>query len=183
MKNQLLLLELKKGNRKSFGKIYQLYWNKVYEFTRLYILSEHDCEEIVQEVFIKIWENRKKIDCNQSFDGYLFIITRNMIFNHSRKKINQDFLKTTVDAAISIESDQNILNDIICSDLKQYIGKLIDQLPPRQKEVFKMSRNQKLTYKEIASSLHITPKTVERHINEALHFLRKKVPFFSFFCI
>lgn len=179
MNNHFLLNEISKDDSKAFTKLYELYWSQVFEFTRLYILLEEDSEEIVQEVFIKLWENRKTLYTIRNFDSYLFIMTRNMIFNFSRQKMNRNFLKITIDEAINLQAEDNTLNTIIYKDLQIYIKQLIEELPPRQKEVFKLSREEKMTYKEIASLLKITPKTVERNISEALKKIRKQIPLVS----
>ena len=96
MTHKELIQKLKEGNEEAFSSLYKLYWEKVYNFSRLYLVSSDDVAEIVQEVFIKLWETRHLIDEEQSFEGFLFIITRNQIFNYSRKRLNYSFLKMTV---------------------------------------------------------------------------------------
>jgi len=91
-----LIRRFKNGDEDAFSFLYKHYWEKVYGFTRLYLVSSEDIAEVVQEVFIKLWEARHLIDEEQPFEGFLFIITRNMIFNYSRKKLNYSFLKVTV---------------------------------------------------------------------------------------
>lgn len=166
-------------NNLRFTDLYNRYWSKVYSFTKLYIISDFDAEEAVQEVFLKVWENLDKINNYKDIDGYLFIITRNIVFNQSRKKINNSFLKYTLSEAFTIGEEDSEHNKMISKDLKEYILKVIEELPPRQKEIFKLSRIKKKTYKEIAESLKIAPKTVERHIGEALKYLKKKIFLFT----
>ena len=119
------------------------------------------------------------IDEEQPFEGFLFIITRNMIFNYSRKKLNYSFLKVTVLQAMEQEYEEE--NKLELSDLKKYLSVLISQLPPRQQEIFRMSREQNLTYKQIAEQLSISEKTVEYHMGLALKYLRKNLYLLSLF--
>lgn len=175
VKEREIILRVKSGDSSAFTALYNLYWGKVYNFTQLYIISKEDAEEIVQEVFTKIWENREKLSEVKSFDGFLFILTRNTIFNHSRDNFNRHFYKITISDAYNLKGD-DLVEDIIASDIAEHINKLIEQLPPRQKEVYRLSRVEHLTYKEIAQQLSIEPKTVERHINEAIKHLRKHLP-------
>lgn len=179
MDERTLVLQLKEGNENAFTALYQTYWAKVYNFSRLYLTSSAEVEEVVQDVFVKVWEARIFIKENENFKGFLFIITRNIIFNQFRKSFNENAYKLAI--LKSSSETYGIEEEMEASDLQSYINKLIEELPPRQREVFQMSRDQHLSYKEIAQQLDITEKTVERHINEALKFLRKNVYFFSLF--
>lgn len=78
--------QIKQGNSKAFKAIFDRYWNIVYRFTGLYLMDNYEKEEITQQVFIKLWEKRELLDEEKDLDGLLFIITRNLIFNHIRKK-------------------------------------------------------------------------------------------------
>lgn len=179
MTERELIASLKLGNEDAFTALYKMYWPKVYNFSRLYLTSVSEVEEIVQEVFVKVWEARLFLREDDSFKGLLFIITRNIIFNQFRKSFNENAYKMTVLNSANTEYD--IQEEMEASDLQAYIKTLISELPPRQKEVFKMSREQHLSYKEISMHLSISEKTVERHINEALKYLRKNIYLFSIF--
>lgn len=179
MDEKKAITRIKNGDKEAFTFLYQRYWSKVYNFTNLYILSPDASEEIVQEVFIKLWENREDIDEHKNFDGYLFIITRNLIFNHSRQDFNRLFYQATMLKAV--EESYSVEEELETADLREYIHSLIDMLPPRQQEVFRMSREDQLTYNEIAQKLQISEKTVERHMTEALKFLRKNLQMYTLF--
>ena len=85
MQEKETVRKLKHGDQEAFAFLYSHYWKQVYNFTKLYFTASMDIEEIVQEVFVKVWESHHFLDENKSFEGYLFIITRNVIFNHSRR--------------------------------------------------------------------------------------------------
>lgn len=179
MSEKELVISLKNGDERAFTALYKLYWSKVYNFSRLYLSSIAEVEEIVQQVFVKVWETRDFLREDEHFKGYLFIITRNLIFNQFRKSFNEKAYRLTVLEA-SLES-YNIEDELNAADLKEFIQRLVCELPPRQQEVFKMSRDAHLTYKEIASRLNISEKTVERHINEAIKFLKKNILLYLIF--
>ena len=88
MEERELILLLKQGSKDAFTALYKQYWKQVYNFSRLYLTSADAAEEVVQEVFIKIWETREFLREDDHFKGLLFIITRNLIFNRHRMKIS-----------------------------------------------------------------------------------------------
>lgn len=174
-----LILLLKRGDQSAFTALYRQYWKQVYNFSRLYLSGKEDAEEVVQEVFIKIWEMREFIREDGSFKGLLFIITRNFIFNRNRKKINKDFYKVTLLTAL--EKSYSVEEEIEAADLREYIDRLIDDLPPRRREIFNLSRKEQMSYKEIADYLNISEKTVENQISEAIKYLKKNILLFLLF--
>ena len=94
MEERELILLLKQGSKDAFTALYKQYWKQVYNFSRLYLTGADAAEEVVQEVFIKIWEMREFLREDDHFKGLLFIITRNQIFNRHRKNVNEDFYKS-----------------------------------------------------------------------------------------
>lgn len=168
--------KLKEGDEAAFRIIYDAYWNKVFHFTRLYLTDSYQVEDVVQEVFIKLWEIKAQLDDERSLDGLLFIITKNKIFNQTRRSLNERTFMQTLKEAEVISCD--IEKQIVASDLNEYINKLITLLPPRQQETFLMSRKLGMSNKEIAERLSISEKGVERNIYLALKFIKKRLPFF-----
>lgn len=184
MDEEEVLVQLREGDHDAFAKLYDLYWSQVYNFCRLYVQSVDDCKEIVQQVFMKVWEARALIKERENFKGFLFIITRNIVFNLSKKSFNEAFYKMSVLSAFSESSAEDccdIEEEIIASQLSEYIDQLVEMLPPRQKEVFILSRKHHLSYKEISSQLNIGEKTVEQHISKALKFLKENLNLFTIF--
>ena len=182
MTEKELIVSLKQGDEAAFTALYRMYWPKVHNFSRLYLSSIAEVEEVVQEVFVKLWEARIFLKEDESFKGFLFIITRNIIFNQFRKSFNENAYKTTVLSSAEVEYDiERSRRRKERAHLQGYIKKLISELTPRQQEVFHLSREEHLSYKEIAIRLSISEKTVERHINEALKFLRKNIYLFFIF--
>ena len=169
-----LLEQLKTGDRKTFGHIYMEYSPRVYRFAQRYMNNSADIEEVVQDVFVRLWEARMNVNPALNFDNYLFTITRNLIFNRHRTRINEVYVQDTLLASLEQEYDTPE-DKIIAHDLAQFIDSIVEQLPPKQQEVFNLSRREMLTYKEIAQQLGISEKTVEAHIYQALRHIRKNL--------
>ena len=187
MNEKEAILQLKNGSHEAFSFLYQQYWNAMYNFTRLYINSIDDSKEIVQQVFIKLWESRALLKEDENFKGFLFIITRNIVFNSFKLSFNENSYKISVLRAFSetnIETFYEIEEDIYANELKEYLQLLINALPPRQKEIFLLSREENLSYQEIADKLGISIKTVEHSISKSLKYLKSNVKlmfiFFAF---
>ena len=167
MREEELIEQVKNGNNIAFAVLYDHYWQRVYNFTKLYITSSDSISEIVQDVFV--------------VEGFLFIITRNIIFNKTRSKIREDMFKMTVLRSIENEEPYNQEDRMVAEDLKEYIDRLIAVLPERQREIFLMSREENMTYREIALRCGIGEKAVERHIHLTLKFLKKNLLLFILF--
>lgn len=173
------IIALKEGDKESFTALYNHYWSQVYNYSKLYLSNSDTAEEVVQEVFTKIWEARELVSEKENFKGLLFIITRNLIFNKHRKHVNEDFYKMSVISAM--ETSYDMEEELEAQNLSDYIDRLIESLPPRRREIFNLSRKGSKSYKEIAQMLNISEKTVENQISEALKYLRKNILLLMFF--
>lgn len=162
-----ILVALRNGDIEAFERVFHCFSDRIYYFALRYIRNQHDAEEIVQEVFLKIWENRNNINEDLSFSGYLFTIARNTIFNQNRKKVNEQAYFEYVKHALSLASNKTE-DDLIFSDIQSMVNKVINELPPQRQLVYKMSREKGLSYREIATELSLSERTVEAHIRLAL---------------
>jgi RNA polymerase sigma-70 factor (ECF subfamily) len=184
IKNESLLVQnLSKGNLLAFNTLYNEYSNRLYRFALGYLKSEAEAEELVQEVFTKIWEKRADLKKELSFKSFLFTIAFNIIRRHFRTKANlSEYFKTGVISEPDMQTSQKITYD----SLYQYITELVNQLPERRKEIFIKSRFEGLSIKEIAEKLKISHKTVENQLTDALKFIRtnlnrENIPVILFF--
>lgn len=181
MEERELIIKLKEGDKDAFSKIYDRYYPKVLKFSQLYILSSNQVADVVQEVFIKLWDKRKTLDENRGIEGYLFIITRNLVFNFERNHFNELTFKMTVLNALENES-YNLEEELEASELASYINKLVEMLPSRRQEIFRLSRDKHLSNRQIAEMCGIGEKAVERQISFALKFIKENLPLFLLFC-
>ena len=171
---KILVKEIKEGDHDSFREIYYKYSEKVYLFAIRYINNIEDAEEVVQEVFSRIWEHRDNLDENRSFNGYILTITKNIIFNENRKKVNFDIYAQYIINYLRGISNQTE-NQVIYENVKSIINKEIDNFPPKRKQIYNLSRNEGLSYNEIAQRLSISERTVETHLHLALNRLKKVI--------
>ena len=167
--------QFKADDMSAFDIIYRKYSKKLHRFAYSIIKVKPDAEGIVHEVFIKVWEKRNKIDEYLSFESYLFTITYNTTISFIRKKVKEskyiEYLKSIQNPSIQ----STIIPEIEYKELKDKSEKIIGLLPPRQKQIYKLSREEELTYKEIAAKLSISVNTVETHMERALKSIRKKL--------
>lgn len=166
-----IVLKVIEGNHEAFTQLYDMYAERIYYFALRFMISKEDAENITQEVFVKVWETRDRLDVNLSLSSYLFTIAKNTIFNLHRKRVNE--LAYLEHLGSYLESNQvRLENEIIFRDIQDHLEKLINELPPQRKKVFELSRKQGLSHKEISEQLNISEKTIETHIRLALKTLR-----------
>lgn len=176
MEETVILEKVKVGDATAFALLYDRYWLKVYNFAQLYIKSSSEVSEVVQDVFVKVWEAREFIDAEKHFDGFLFLITRNIIFNYSRQNFYDLSFKIT--ALRAIENSYDMEEELVAADLKNYIEMLISQLPSQRQRIFRMSREEHLSNKQIAELCDVGEKAIERQITLALKFIKDNLPLF-----
>jgi RNA polymerase sigma-70 factor (ECF subfamily) len=162
-----LIYQIADGNTDAFGKFYDIYFHKVYQFTGYFIKSDKICEEIVSDVFLTLWITREKLIEIENLDAFIYTITKNKAYNYLNKIARDpDF---TSDFPIDITGDIDSPEDIVLTEeLKQVIKSSIDELPERCKLIFLMSREEGLRYQDIAQILSISEKTVNAQIVTAL---------------
>jgi RNA polymerase sigma-70 factor (ECF subfamily) len=173
--NTDLLRLLRSGDMSAFDAIYERYSKRLYCFVLRYIKQEPDAEGIVQEVFLKIWEARKNIDLHCSFNSFLFTIAYNTTITLLRKRVNEKKYLENLEIRNKINESDEIINEIHYRDLNKKVYILLDQLTPRQKEIFILSREEGLTHEEISKKLNISANTVKNHMVTALAFLRDHI--------
>lgn len=169
-----LVSKLKKGNMIAFDHLFHRYSNRLFYFALGYLKSEADAEEIVQEVFAKVWEKRSSLKEELSFKAYLFTIAFNAIQKLFIKKSRQQEYCSSYQGS-SPEEDHTTSELVDYHSLLGYVDQLVEELPPRRKEVFIKSRKEGLSTKEIAEQMEISPKTVENQLTEALKYLKKNL--------
>ncbi len=184
IENKKLVKSLKRGDINAFNDLYKKYGTKLLFFTIGYVYSKEDAEDIVQEVFLKIWRKRKQLKVQRSFNSYVFTIAYNAIKKYYRKKgVEKRHLELFLNNYKLVDNTTSLR--VECNDLKNQVGEIINAFPERRKEIFKLSRELHLSNKEIAVQLNITKKTVENHITTSLKDLRIKLnmPLFFIICL
>jgi RNA polymerase sigma-70 factor (ECF subfamily) len=170
-KERSLVSELMKGNTVAFDQIFRIYGKRLYYFSLGYLKSKSEAEEVVQEVFYKIWKNRGALNPELSFKAYIFKIAYNHIQELFLKIIRErDYLNEIITSSVDNMTDMD--DRMNYQSLLDLVEKLIDRLPERQKEILILRRKDGKPVKDIAAELNISPKTVENHITEAMKKLK-----------
>jgi RNA polymerase sigma-70 factor (ECF subfamily) len=162
---------LKNGNALAFNELFHMYGKRLYHFSLGYLKSKMDAEEVVQEVFMKIWHNHSSLNPGLSFKAYLFTIAYRQIAERFRKNLQEKQYLHEI-ATESIVFTEEMDERVNYRSLLDLVERIIQQLPERQKEVIILRKMDGLTISEIATRLDISPKTVEHHITEALKNLK-----------
>lgn len=170
--NSELILLIQKNDRVAFYHIYERYSKRLYGFVLRYIKQKEDAEEIVQEVFVKIWESRNKIDVYASFESFLFTIAYNTTISLLRKRTNEKKYLEYVKSLQLPENAPDLIDEIHFNELNKQVQSLLNELTPRQKEIFQLSREDGLSHDEIAKKLDISVNTVKKHMANTLAFLK-----------
>lgn len=166
----------KEGDQGAFKSLYDAYWKKVYGFTKLYLSRQEDSEDVVQDVFYRLWKKRHLLDTEKDLDGFLFILTKNLILNKLRCKKLKSLDEITTDIP-DVNSEQGYDDPY----LRKYIDKLIDAMPPKQRKAFLLRRYEHMSIKDISLAMNISESGVKRNINLALKFIKANLPLFIVF--
>lgn len=168
-----LVRKLSDGDSFAFEVLFYKYRNKVMGFAKKMVPAQIDPEEIVQEVFVKVWLKKETINPDKDFQSYLFAIAKHLILDHLKSAVNRKlyFVEEHFQQDLMIE---DTLDGSKSNDAEEKLFNLLQQLPERRKEIFCLSRFEGLSYKQIAERLNITENTVDSQIRNALAFLRKE---------
>jgi len=168
-----LYRKLKVGDQQAFKVLFQKYYSALCHYGFQLLQDSEMAEEIVQELFVRIWEKRESLTIESSVKHYLFISVKNQCLNHlQHQKIRRQYAdKMMKSSEQEIDTEQYFME----VELIKRIEKSIESLPPKRQEIFRLSREQGLKYKEIAEELNISIKTVEAQMGLALKFLRAEL--------
>lgn len=166
-----LLILLQKDDTIAFEKLFRLYHKRVYAFALHLLPSTSNAEDIVQNVFMAVWNQRKTLQISTSFITYLFGIARHMVYDFIQRKIHHEAF---VEYSLENNKEYSFITDdeVIFHELEERLKKHISELPERRREIFLLSRMEGLSYKEISAKLGISENTVDTQIRHALNYLR-----------
>jgi RNA polymerase sigma-70 factor (family 1) len=171
---QLLLQKIQEhDDQQSFKKLYQLLFFRLYQFAYSYVHSKESAEEVVNDVFLSLWQKRKTLDAINNINVYLYVAVKNASLNWLRK--NKHVFTVSMDelATDHLHLVPNPELMLITRELQLHIREAIEQLPPRCKIIFKLIKEDGLSYKEVASILEVSVKTVDTQLYLALKKLSK----------
>lgn len=166
-----LINGLKNDKHYCFKQLYESYSPSLYQFSYRFLKSKEAAEDVVQEVFTKLWQNRKDLKTGSSFRSYLFTIALNTIRKQFNKlaRFNEATHKILQDLSVQKDSFDERLD---YQDWLDRLNMLINKMPEKRKQVFIRKKIKEKSLKEISEELGITTKTVEYHITESMKYLK-----------
>jgi RNA polymerase sigma-70 factor (ECF subfamily) len=161
-----LLYRISQDDSAAFTQLFDLYLSKVLQVAGYFIKSDEICHEVTSDVFLIIWNNRRKLVDIENFDAYIYTITKNKSFDYLDKRSREpDFLQVPLEINSLINNPEV---ELLCKEAENLVNKSIQELPPRCREVFIMAREEGFKYHEIAKILSISEKTVNAQMVTAI---------------
>lgn len=173
--DQELLASIQSGDEQAFNELYYRYYKLLCHKAYQRIPSNTFVEEIVQDVFVNIWLKANNLDVNGNVKAYLYATLRNKILYELRTESTRTYYYEKIKQLIQTAEDHLLLDNLYAKETEAHINKIISTLSPQCKEAFLLSRNEHLSYKEIAAHMHLSVNTVEKHVGKALHILKSKL--------
>lgn len=172
------MMEIKAGNMLAFDLLYKKYCGRIYKFGYSLLKSKEETENLLQEVFLSLWEHRFNVENNASVKSFLFTVTYNSAISFLRKKAkDNEFFKYLK----SLQEPSDVPVDVALNyrELETRLEEIINGLPQRQKEIYLMHKVEGLKYAEIAERLNLSVNTIENHMARALRTIRDKLGSYS----
>lgn len=176
---QKLIRQLIEGDTMAFSHLFSYYKSQVFYYCVHFVRDKEIAEDITQDIFLTIWEKRGVLNADGSFSAFLYTIARNRIYDIFRSLSAQSVLYERL-MEQAIDSVSEVEQSLEEKNIQELIMQALEQLSPRQREIFELSRSKGLSHKEIAQQLGLSVFTVQDHIKNALEKIRTYlVPFIS----
>lgn len=171
MSSTEIINRLHRKDQLAFKEVYNRYWETLMFHATRMLGEEEDALDVVQDVFCTLWEKADTLNIHENLGGYLFSMVRFRVLNKLRHhKAGEKFISGM--SGVLETSHEGVLDHLYCKDLSEALQEEIDKLPTKMRDVFLLSRQEYLSYKEISNQLGIADTTVKKQINNALKILR-----------
>lgn len=169
-----ILINLSNDHETALEELFNLYYPRLFRFSKSFLKLSEGIEDILQEVFIKIWDNRKKIRSTDTFNAYIFTISRNLLLNELRSRLSDQKAR---DALMneSVADEFLPLQDGDFQELKEKVEEIMAHLPESHRDYFIMSRQEGLSNRAIAEKMGVSEKNVEYHLSRAIKIMKEKL--------
>ena len=165
---------IKYGEKEAYEELFERYAPRIFHFSLSYLKNNADAEELVQDVFMKVWEKREILDAGQNVKAYLFKIAVNTIYDFIRRKNIETAFNEF--ALVNSQKSSNATWDaVIYKEMQTRINVLISEMPEQRRRVFYLSKKKGLTNDEIAQKLELSKRTVENQLYRAINFLKENL--------
>jgi len=169
-----LLNQLAAGREEAFTQLYLRYSPTIYNALMVYIKDEHQADDLLQNVFVRLWEKRGELTAIQSLENYLFILARNLVLNHIKRKAIEENVHQVLRSRLP-ESADSTENRMLEVEYKRLLREAIDALPPQQKQVYLMATDASMTYDEMAVNMELSKLTIKKHLELARKSIRAHI--------
>ena len=170
--DELLLTRMADGDQEAFTLLYRRHWEPLFITTVRVILNKEDAEDIVQEVFASLWNRRTVLNLTGPLGAYLQTSVKYKAINYIEKNITRRNYAQTLGKAAEVSSPPSAEILLHVKEVQQVVRTVIGNMPPKMQEVYRLSRQQHLSHKEIALRLDISEETVKKHVQHALRLLK-----------
>ncbi len=174
-----LLASLKNGDHSAMEEIYRQYWENIFDTAFKRLGDEDIAQDITQEIFISLWENRSKLNIEHNLDAYLYTAVKYRVINYFRSVSLKDKQKNALLQLMQEEVTAAADTRLILKDLSEELDQAIATLPEKMQRVFSMSRKQQKTIQEIANELNVSTQTVKNQLTSATKLLKKNVSYLA----
>ena len=162
-----IIHRLKQDDKTAVDDLFAFYYPRLYQFSKSILMMESEIEDVLQEVFLKIWLNRHKIQHTETFNAYIYTITKHEVLNLIRSKLKDNNFREQL-YLFAVAEEYQFQNKLEFEEIKSGIDRIVSNLPEKRQQIFILSRTNGLSNKEIAQQLNISEKTVEDHITHAI---------------
>jgi RNA polymerase sigma-70 factor (family 1) len=163
---------ISQGDKLAFRQVFDLYKTKLYFFVLHIVNNEAESEELVQDIFLRLWVSRQALSGISKPDSYLFVVAKNRSLDHIQQAAKEREMKNVLTRTMEF-GENTTEEDIYLNESKRLIEAAISKLPQQQARVFRLSKEQGLKRFEIAQALNISENTVKNHLGEAIRFIKK----------
>ena len=172
---RLLLREVGTGNEKAFRVLYDAYVGRISAYIYKICKSGAVTEEIVQDIFTKLWINRSSLDEIGVLEAYLFSMARHKAIDYLRHLAKETGLISLLSGQLPAVHYNEIENQLDAGDLQHLIAQSLDRLSDQKRQIFRLSKVEGWSHDEIARSMQLSKSTVKNHLSETLHYLRQEL--------
>ncbi len=165
---------IRKGDKAAFEKVFRQFYKSLCSYALFFVHDTEDADEVVQEVFYKLWKGHETIDIQSSLKSYLFRAVHNQCLNQLKQQKYAGVYAEHQKPLLENEQKQHA-NPAELKELSSRINEAINKLPPERKKVFLMIRFEGMKYKDVANVLGISIKTVENQMGKAMQFLKEEL--------
>lgn len=178
--DEQLLQQMAAGERQAFTLLYRRYWEDLFVTVAKTLRGKEEAADVVQDVFLSLWNRRNELNLKGSLAAYLHTSVRYKCIHYIEKNITRrDYLVHFAEVIIKSVSSNAEIN-LQVKEIEHTVNKTIAGMPPKMQEVYKLSRNEHLSHKEIAENMSISVETVKKHIHHALHLIRRDLLPYTF---